>query len=80
MPGLSPGKLTPVVPPKPQRCTQRASSPGPSFSAIVTVPTLDECDRMCSTVIRSVLRVSASWIVAVGDADRRWQREAPCAA
>jgi hypothetical protein len=33
-----------------------------SFCAIVTVPTFEECCRICETVIVSVPRGSASWI------------------
>ena len=52
----------PVGLPNPNRSIQAASSPGPSFSAIVIVPTFDDWARMSLTLITSVPRVCASWI------------------
>ena len=53
----------PVGRPKPKRSIQPASSPAPSFSAIVIVPTFDDWARISATVITSVPRVWASWIM-----------------
>src|SRR5262249_10651997 len=62
-PGLSPGKARPVVLPNPKRLIQSISPGAPSFSAIVTAPTLDECERIVATDIVSVGRGSASWTI-----------------
>ena len=63
MPGLSPGKSTPVRFPNPNRSIHDASSGPPSRCAIVIVPTFDDSERICRTVIGSVPRVCASRIV-----------------
>ena len=60
MPGLSPGSSEPVVLPKPKRSIHEASSEPPSFSAIVIVPTFDDSERICRTVMRSGPRMCAS--------------------
>ncbi len=63
MPGLSPGKSTPVGLPKPKRSIHEASSPAAELlRRSVIVPTFDDSERICRTVIRSVPRVCASWI------------------
>jgi len=53
----------PVVSPNPNCLIQRFKRDSPSsVRAIVTVPTFEERWRICATVIRSVGRISASWI------------------
>ena len=67
MPGLSPGRSEALVFPNPKREIQRASSGPPSRSfAIVIVPTFDDSERICRTVIRSVPRMCDSWITRFG--------------
>ena len=79
-PGLSPGKSMPVVLAEAEAVDPLASRSPPSFSASVIAPTLDECERICATVIVSVPRGSASWMIAVGDRDAVRQRELACRA
>src|SRR5437763_7007495 len=62
-PALSPGKSRPVVWPKPNFPIQLIRVDGPSFSAIVIAPTLDECERIVATDIVSVPLGSASWMI-----------------
>ena len=47
--------------PKPKRATHFASVAEPSFPAIVTAPTFDECDRISATDRVWVALSSASW-------------------
>ena len=63
IPGLSPGKSIPVDRPKPNREIHCASRCCLSFSASVIAPTFDERARICATVIVSVPRGSASWMI-----------------
>ena len=63
MPALSPGKSIPVRCPKPKREIQRTSRCRVNRSARVIAPTLDERERISETVIVSVPRGSASWIL-----------------
>ena len=53
----------PVGRPKPKREIHWASRCCPSLSASVIAPTLDERARICATVIVSVPRGSASWMI-----------------
>ena len=62
IPGLSPGKSIPVAWPNPKRLTQRWIPSRPSSCASVTVPTFDECERICATDMRSVARGCESWM------------------
>ena len=63
IPGLSPGKSIPVRRPKPKREIQPARACCLRRSARVIAPTFDERARICATVIVSVPRGSASWMI-----------------
>ena len=63
MPWLSPGKSMPVGRPKSKREIQDASRSFPSSCASVIAPTLEDFERIVATLIVSVPRSSASWIL-----------------
>ena len=65
----------PVGLPNPNRSIQAASSPWPSFSAIVIVPMFDDWERICLTLITSVPRDVGLVDDAICDLDRRSERE-----
>ena len=75
-PGLSPGKSTPVVlaEAEPVDPATRAA-PRRAAARCVIVPTFEDCARICATVIVSVPRVLGLVDDAVGDLDRRRERE-----
>ena len=49
--------------PKPNRPIQLSTRERPSIWASVIVPTFDDCERICATVIRCVGRGSCSWMI-----------------
>src|SRR5262245_39506878 len=62
-PGLSPGKSMRVGRPKPKRAIHLFRPASPRYrAAMVIAPTFDDRWRIWATVIRSVGRISASWI------------------
>ncbi len=62
-PCASPGASTPVRLPKPKRPIQPSTRSRPSICASVIVPTFEDCERICATVIRWVGRGSCSWMI-----------------
>ena len=75
IPRLSPGKSIPVFSPNPNREIQAASRFEPRSCASMTVPMFDERASISETDIVSVGRGLGLVDRAVGDLDRRRQRE-----
>ena len=49
--------------PYPKRLIQSSTRERPSICASVIVPTFEDCERICATVIRCVGRGSCSWMI-----------------